>query len=74
MRVNVEVLGLERLSVAERLDLIEHIWNSLPQEVDPADVPPWHLAELARRCAEAKVCPGVGKPWREVLRSLGAKS
>jgi putative addiction module component (TIGR02574 family) len=69
----VEQLGIGRLSVSERLDLIEQIWNGLPEQVDPADVPPWHLAELERRRAEADARPGIGKPWREVLDSLGAK-
>jgi putative addiction module component (TIGR02574 family) len=73
MPVSVEALGIDRLSVRERLELIEQIWNSLPSQVDPADVPPWHLEELARRRAAAASQPGVGKPWREVLGSLGAK-
>jgi len=52
------------------LELIEQIWDSLPQQVAPSEVPPRHLAELARRRAEAAARPGVGKPWREVLRPL----
>jgi putative addiction module component (TIGR02574 family) len=43
----VESLGIDRLSVRERLDLIEQIWNSLPASVEPQDVPEWHLVELA---------------------------
>jgi putative addiction module component (TIGR02574 family) len=71
MSVNVEALGIDRLSVGERLELIELIWDTLPEQVEPADVPPWHLAELARRRADAEAKPGVGKPWREVLDQLG---
>jgi putative addiction module component (TIGR02574 family) len=74
MPVNVETLGLDRLSVSERLELIEQIWNSLPEQVDPQEVPGWHLAELAVRRAEAEARPGVGKPWREVLGRLEAGS
>lgn len=65
-----ESLGIDRLSVSERLQLIELIWDSLPQSVDPAEVPAWHLAELARRRAAAEATPGVGRPWREVLAEL----
>ncbi len=36
-------------TVAQRLELIEQIWNSLPEAVAPEDVPPAHLAELAWR-------------------------
>ncbi len=70
MSVSVEALGIDRLSVEERLELIEQIWNSLPEQVAPSEVPPWHLAELARRRAEAEARPGEGKPWREVLGPL----
>ena len=74
MAVNVEALGIDRLSVGERLELIDLIWESLPEQVDPADVPAWHLAELAIRRAEADANPGTGKQWRDVLDHLEAKS
>jgi putative addiction module component (TIGR02574 family) len=70
MSVNVEALGIDRLTVEERLELIEQIWNSLPEKVIPAEIPAWHLAELAKRRAAAEAQPRVGKPWREVLESL----
>ncbi len=74
MPVSIAALGIDRLSVGERLDLIEQIWNSLPEQVAPEEVPEWHLAELARRRALAEAQPGVGKPWREVLAPLEGDS
>jgi putative addiction module component (TIGR02574 family) len=71
MPVSIESLGIDRLSVRERLDLIEQIWDSLPEEVSPDEVPAWHLAELAKRRAEADAAPGVGRPWREALARFG---
>jgi putative addiction module component (TIGR02574 family) len=68
----LSALGIDQLSVGERLQLIDLIWDSLPEHVDAADVPAWHLAELANRRAEADASPGIGKPWREVLGELGA--
>jgi Putative addiction module component len=38
MPVTVESLGIDRLSVRERLDLIEQIWDSLPGSVQPQEV------------------------------------
>jgi putative addiction module component (TIGR02574 family) len=70
MSVSIESLGIDRLSVGERLELIERIWDSLPEQVGPDDIPEWHLAELAKRRAAAVAQPGIGKPWREVLRPL----
>lgn len=73
MQLSVEALGIDRLSVGQRLELIDLIWESLPPQVDAADVPEWHLAELAKRRADAEANPGIGKPWRDVLDRLGAK-
>lgn len=70
MPMSLESLGIERLTVRERLDLIDQIWDSLPDSVGPAEVPDWHLVELARRLADDEAKPGVGRPWREVLDSL----
>lgn len=67
MPVSIESLGIDRLTVRERLELIEQIWDSLPESVEAQEVPDWHLAELARRRAEAVARPGEGRPWREVL-------
>ena len=70
MPISLEALGIDRLTVHERLELIEQIWNSLPEQVAPEDVPAWHLAELAKRRAQADAAPGQGTPWREVLATL----
>ena len=70
MSATVASLGIDRLSVRERLELIEQIWNSLPETVDPIDIPAWQLTELAKRRADADAKPNVGRPWREVLSQL----
>ena len=70
MSVNIEALGIDRLSVGDRLELIEQIWNSLPEQVAPEEVQDWHLPELAQRRARAEAAPGQGKPWREALGAL----
>jgi putative addiction module component (TIGR02574 family) len=67
MSVNISTLGIEQLSVADRLDLIEQIWNSLPATIEPASLPDWHREELGKRLENAKANPDAGKPWREVL-------
>jgi len=70
MAVRIDSLGIDRLSVRDRLDLIEQIWDSLPEQVEPQDIPEWHRAEVAMRRKRAAVEPGVGNPWREVLDRL----
>ena len=73
MAMDITTLGLDKLSVQERLELIESLWDSLPDQLDASMVPDWHLAELAKRRADANANPGAGKPWREVLDPLEAK-
>ena len=70
MSISIESFGIHQLSVSDRLELIEQIWASLPEQVSPEEVPEWHLAELAKRRAQADAQPGLGKPWREVLDAL----
>lgn len=70
MSVDVHALGIDRLSVGERLALIDLLWDSLPESVSPTDVPAWHLAELAKRRQQSEELPGIGKPWRQVLDGL----
>jgi putative addiction module component (TIGR02574 family) len=73
MSITIESLGIDRLSVRERLELIEQIWDSLPEQVGPDEMPEWHRAELAKRHAEAAASPRAGKPWREALERFRDK-
>jgi hypothetical protein len=74
MATTMKDLGIDRLSVPERLALVDEILDSLPEQVDLAEVPPWHLPEIARRRADAVERRGVGRPWRDVLGPLEAGS
>ena len=67
MPVTVESLGIDRLTVRQRQDLIDQIWDGLPDQVNIEEIPEWHLAELAKRRAEADISPRAGKPWREAF-------
>jgi putative addiction module component (TIGR02574 family) len=73
MSIDVSSLEVDRLSIGERLELIEKIWDSLPESLTPDEVPPEHIVILEKRRAAAKANPGVGKPWRDVLDQLGKK-
>ena len=53
-----------KLSIAERIQLAEDLWESIPQE--GADVPltDAQKAELDRRLADLERDPDAGEPWR----------
>lgn len=71
MTVDIATLGIHEMTVLERLHLIEQIWESLPEQVDPSEVPEWHREELAKRLANVDAAPSGGTPWREVIRERG---
>jgi hypothetical protein len=48
MTVDVQALGIDRLSVGERVELIDLSWDGLPEPIQPAGVPGWRLAEIER--------------------------
>jgi putative addiction module component (TIGR02574 family) len=70
MPVTLEQFGLDRLSAEERLELIDQLWESMPDPGPVTDIPTWHLPIIEKRLADAKANPGVGKPWRDVLDRL----
>jgi putative addiction module component (TIGR02574 family) len=74
MPTQLEALGLQNLNTRERLELIETLWNSLPETVQAEELPDWHLAEIARRRADAAAHPGIGRSWRDVIDEVGAGS
>ena len=61
-------VDISRLSPAERLQLVEELWDSL----SPADIPltPAQAEELDRREALHRANPHRGRPWREVLDDI----
>ena len=63
-----------RLSVAERLQLVEDIWDSIADEAqDAPNVLPFseaQLAEVRRRQDEHARDPGSAIPWEQVRAEL----
>lgn len=68
----VDVDALRRLSVAERLQLVEDLWDSIAQEApdDAFPITPEVAAELDRRLTEHEADPGAAIPWPEVRRRI----
>lgn len=58
---------LRRLSVAERLQLVEDLWDSLTAEApdEALQVTPELAADLDRRLAEHEADPASAIPWDE---------
>lgn len=70
MTQTISNLSIEDLSVAERLDLIERLCDSLPEQVEPDEIPAWHIPLLEERMKFMEANPGRGRPWREAMEDI----
>ena len=65
-----KVPDYRRLSIAERLQLVEDIWDSIAEETGTVPIPPEVLDEAERRLAEHRQDPTSAIPWDEVKAEL----
>jgi putative addiction module component (TIGR02574 family) len=61
-----------KLSLAERLELVEELWDSIAAdcEREPLPLTDAQRADLERRLAEADADPAGGAPWDEVRERI----
>jgi len=55
---------LARLSASEKIELIELLWDSIPEDQVP--VPEFHRRLIAERMAEFEADPEEGESWEDV--------
>ena len=63
---------LRKLSLAERLELVEELWDSIAAdcEREPFPLSDAQRADLEQRLAEADADPAGGAPWGEVRERI----
>jgi putative addiction module component (TIGR02574 family) len=59
-------LGIDRLSVADRLALVQEIWDSIPSDPEMVPLTEAQRAELERRLADSLARPDAVTPWEDV--------
>jgi putative addiction module component (TIGR02574 family) len=59
-------LDISKLSVAERIQLAEDLWDSVAAETGELPLSEAQLAELERRLADLARDPTGGEPWADV--------
>jgi putative addiction module component (TIGR02574 family) len=74
MHTTAKSLGIDRLSLAERILLVEEIWDSIAAEAETLEVPQSHKDELDRRLAAYHAAPQAGASWEEVKARLQNQS
>jgi putative addiction module component (TIGR02574 family) len=73
MNPTLQELGIDRLSIDQRLDLIGQIWDSITEADANITIPEWHIRELERRVASAEANPKAAIPWEVVKARLAAR-
>lgn len=71
MSSTLQRLGIDKMSLEERYDLVDEIIVSIGKDFV---MPDWHKELLDERIAEAEANPGVGSSWEEVKSRLLKKS
>ena len=66
--VNAQLAPILGLSVTERLEIVNVIWESITNEQAELPVPEWQIAEVERRSAEMDADPNLGIPWEDVKK------
>jgi putative addiction module component (TIGR02574 family) len=64
------VVDIDRLSVAERIQLIEDVWDSLVTTPEAIPVTLAQRDELDRRLDAHRVNPGEGVSWQQVKAGI----
>jgi len=59
-----------RLEIAERIELVEAIWETLSADPHSLPVSPAHQEELDRRLADLEAHPDAGSSWAKVRERL----
>ena len=70
MSVSLKSLGIEQLSVAERLVLVEELWDSISAATPVTEA---QRAELDRRLADHEANPDDVISWEEVKSSISTR-
>jgi putative addiction module component (TIGR02574 family) len=70
MHATAKSLGIDRLSLAEHILLVEDIWDSIAAEAEALEVPQSHKDELDRRLAACDANPHAGSTWEDVKTRL----
>jgi putative addiction module component (TIGR02574 family) len=74
MSVSIKSLGLDHLSLADRILLVEELWDSIAEHTEEFSLPESHRHDLQRRLDAYRDDPKAGAPWEEVRARLRGTS
>ncbi|PYQ63036.1 MAG: hypothetical protein DMF53_11400 [Acidobacteria bacterium] len=65
--------GFDDLSVEEKLDYVQSLWDRITTRPEEVPVPDWHQRVIEERLAAHRADPGVARPWEEVRDEITEK-
>jgi putative addiction module component (TIGR02574 family) len=70
MKKRISVSDVAELSVAERIQFVEDVWDSIAQLPDQIELPDEVKKELDKRLDSFHKNPGAGSPWDAVKQRV----
>lgn len=62
--------GFDDLSVEEKVDYVQSLWDRIVVHPDDVPVPDWHRRIVNERLAAHRADPGAVVPWEDVRTEL----
>ena len=73
MKASLKSLGIDQLSVEERLALVEELWDSIAEDSAAVPLTDAQRAELDRRVADHEAHPEDVVSWEDVKTSVNTR-
>jgi len=65
--------GFDSLSIDEKIDYVESLWDTIAHAEEVLPVPDWHRQVIRERLQEHRASPDSARPWSEVRLELEQK-
>ena len=69
-----EIEHLRKLPIAEKLRVVEELWDDIGQSDEPFPLPPWHRVEVDRRAVELDADPSIALSREELWRRVDTRN
>jgi putative addiction module component (TIGR02574 family) len=73
MKKRISVSDVAGFSVAERIQFVEDVWDSIAILPDQVELPEETKKELDKRLESYHRNPDIGSPWEEVKKRIQAR-
>ncbi|MDH5739505.1 MAG: addiction module protein [Nitrospira sp.] len=65
--------GFDELTVDERIDFVQSLWDRIAATPEQVPVPDWHRKIIRERLESYRTNPDAGRSWTDVRTEIQAK-